>query len=298
MAVIRTPDERFANLFDFPFEPQYVEINQLRIHYVDEGQGDVILCLHGEPTWAYLYRKMIPLLTNAGNRVIAPDFIGFGRSDKFTEMSDYSFQMHYDSMLAFIETLDLTKITFVAQDWGGIIGLSIAANHPERFARLVILNTFLPSGEEPPSEGFKRWRDVATHKELIAGLTVQNGSFTGSSLPPEVLAAYDAPFPDKSYKAGMQAFPLIVPLSPNDPGAAEIKEARQKLQKWDKPAIIMFSDNDPVLGGAAKFFRRLIPTTTDQPEITIKDAGHFLQEDKGEEIAQYIIDFLARTSLD
>ncbi len=298
MPIIRTPEERFEGLFDFSFEPQYIEINQLRVHYIDEGQGDVILCLHGEPTWAYLYRKMIPLLTKAGNRVIAPDFIGFGRSDKYTEMSEYTFQMHYDTMLAFIEALDLSKITFVAQDWGGVIGLVIAANHPDRFSRLCILNTFLPSGEEPPSEGFKMWRDIAARKELIASLTVQNGSFTGASLPPEVLAAYDAPFPDKTYKAGVQAFPLIVPLSPDDPGAAEIKEARQKLQKWNKPAIVMFSDNDPVLGGAAKFFRRLIPTTADQPAITIKDAGHFLQEDKGEEIAQHIIDFLARTPLD
>ncbi|MFQ5980844.1 MAG: haloalkane dehalogenase [Candidatus Heimdallarchaeota archaeon] len=295
MPVIRTPEERFSKLVNFPYEPRYMEINNLRVHYVDEGNGEPILCLHGEPTWAYLYRKMIPILTEAGHRVVAPDFIGFGRSDKFTEMSDYTFEMHYSTMVAFIETLDLTNITFVAQDWGGVIGLAVAANHPDRFARLVILNTFLPTGEEPPSEGFKLWRNIAATRELIASLTIQNGSVAGPDLPQGVLDAYDAPFPDKRYKAGMQAFPLIVPLSLDDPGAAEIKEARQRLSQWNKPALVMFSDKDPVLGAAVRFFRRLIPTTADQPEITIKDAGHFLQEDKGEEIARHIVDFLERT---
>ncbi|MHA2295670.1 MAG: haloalkane dehalogenase [Candidatus Hodarchaeales archaeon] len=296
MPVIRTPDERFENLHDFPYEPKYIDIGGLRVHYVDEGEGDIILCLHGEPTWAYLYRKMIPILTKAGHRVITPDFIGFGRSDKYTEMSEYSFHMFYNSLLSFIEKLNLTRITLVVHDWGGLIGLPIAANNPDRFSRLVILNTFLPTGEEKPSEAFKMWRAFAETKEIIASLTVQNGSVTGADLSQEVLDAYDAPFPDKRYKAGMQVFPLLVPLSPDDPGAAEMKKAREIFKQWTKPVQILFSDSDPVLGNSVYFFRKLLPTSADQPEINIKNAGHFLQEDNGESIAQHIVEFLARTS--
>ncbi|MHA2064216.1 MAG: haloalkane dehalogenase [Candidatus Thorarchaeota archaeon] len=295
MPIIRTPDERFENLPDFPYEPHYIEIKGLRVHFIDEGEGNIILCLHGEPSWSYLYRKMIPPLVKAGYRVIAPDFIGFGRSDKYTERSEYSFELHYDTIENLVSSLDLANITLVCQDWGGMIGLTVAAMNPDRFARLVIMNTFLPTGEEQLSEGFLAWRAFAERTpDLIASMVVRGATISGRSLPPEVLAAYDAPFPDKRYKAGMQIFPLLVPITPDMQGATEMKEARKRLADWNKPALVMFSDSDPVMVGYDRFFRELIPTAKEQPQITIEQAAHFLQEDKGEEIAQYIIEFLKR----
>jgi haloalkane dehalogenase len=297
MPVIRTPDERFSNLPDFPFVPHHVEINRLRVHYVDEGEGEVILCLHGEPSWSYLYRKMIPLLSGK-HRVVAMDFIGFGKSDKFTEREAYSFQMHHDTLVRFIDTLALDGITLVGQDWGAEIGLPVAAEMPQRFARLVIMNTGLPTGDEPMGEGFLRWRQFAERTpDMSIGRVIRSSAVRPDSIPPEVIAAYDAPFPDASYKAGAAAWPLLVPIHPDDPGAAEMRQTRQLLSKWDKPALVMFSDGDPITRGGDKFFRRLIPTAKDQPEIVIKGAGHFLQEEKGEEIAGYILDFIGRTPI-
>lgn len=296
MPLIRTPDERFVDLPDFPYAPRHEVVLGRRVHYVDEGTGDLVVCLHGEPTWAFLYRKMIPALTDAGLRVVAPDFVGFGRSDKYTERAEYSFQMHYETLEAFFEARDLRAVNLVVHDWGGLIGLSFAARHPGRVARLIVLNTFLPTGEEPVSPGFKAWRRVAATKELVASRSVANGTVTGSALPQAVLDAYDAPFPDARFKAGMQTFPLLVPLAPEDPGAAELKETRRLLQGWAKPAIVIFSTEDMVLGAADGLMRRLIPTAGDQPKVRVRKAGHFLQEDNGEEVAGHVIDFLERTS--
>jgi haloalkane dehalogenase len=297
MPVIRTPEERFRDLPGYPFEPHYVLVNGMRMHYVDEGQGDVILCLHGEPSWSYLYRKMIPILAQH-HRVIAPDFIGFGRSDKYTERDEYSFRMHFDSLAGFIESLHLMGITLVAQDWGGLLGLPAAASMPERFSRLVIMNTGLPTGDEPMSAGFQRWREFSTRvPDMDIGRVIAAGMAHTDHIAPEVIEAYNSPFPDLGYKAGAMVFPLLVPISPDDPASPVMRAARERLSHWEKPAFAMFSDGDPITRGGERFFRTLIPTAKDQPEVTIHEAGHFLQEEKGEEIAHHILDFIARTPL-
>lgn len=293
MPIIRTPEERFSNLSDFPFTSKYVEVDGMRVHYLDEGKGRIILCLHGEPTWAYLYRKMIPIFVDGGFRVIVPDFIGFGRSDKLTSLKEYTFYLHKNILIEFIRVLNLSHITCVVQDWGGLIGLHVAGVIPDRFARLVIMNTGLPSGKTT-SEAFLKWREfVESNPDLSIGQVVQMGTI--SELRPEILAAYEAPFPDESFKIGARAWPLLVPIHPDDPVAAEMLKTREKLKRWQKPALVMFSDSDPITGGADRFFRDLIPSAKDQPVIKIKNAGHFLQEEKGEEIAHHILDFVARS---
>ena len=304
MSVIRTPEERFQNLPGFPYPPHYVELNGMRVHYVDVGAGEVVLCLHGEPSWSYLYRKMIPVLAPR-RRVIAPDFIGFGRSDKYTEISDYTYKMHRDTIVQFIEKLDLHDITIVVQDWGGLIGLRVVSLIPDRFARLVIMNTGLPTGDGPLPPAFMAWRNfAATVADLPVGKIVQ-GSFIkadanqpvgcGDCLSAEVLAAYDAPFPGPEYKAGARAFPLLVPAAPTDEAAPELKAAQAFLMQWQKPAFALFSDGDAITRGGDLYFRAIIPTAKAQPHIVIKNAGHFLQEDKGAEIAGHINDFIDRT---
>ncbi|MCH8052325.1 MAG: haloalkane dehalogenase, partial [Chloroflexi bacterium] len=236
MQALRTPDERFTDLPGWTFEPKYVDIpdsegGSLRMHYIDEGPSDAapVLLLHGEPSWAYLYRKMVPVLTAAGHRVIAPDLIGFGRSDKPAEKSDYTFQRHVDWMKSFIEQLGLTNVTLFAQDWGSLIGLRIVAEDPDRFARVIIGNGGLPTGDQTPSDVFLRWQQFSQESPAFdIGRIVQGGAAT--TLPDEVVAAYDAPFPDDSYKAGARIFPSLVPTKPDDPAAPANRKAWEALQ--------------------------------------------------------------------
>ncbi len=297
MEVLRTPDERFANLPGFDFLPHYVEVNNLRVHYLDEGDSVAapVLLLHGEPSWCYLYRKMIPILTAAGHRVIAPDLIGFGRSDKLARREAYTYQFHVDAMTAFVELLDLQNITLFGQDWGGLIGLRIAAEQPERFARIVVGNTGLPTGDHPATEGFLRWQHYSqTVENFHVGGIIKGGCV--APLAPEVIEAYNAPFPDDSYKAGARQFPLLVPTRPDDPAAEPNRNAWAVLRQWTKPLLTTFSDGDAVTRGGEKVFQKLVPGAANQPHVIIAGGGHFLQEDKGEELAQIIVDFIARPS--
>jgi haloalkane dehalogenase len=289
---VRTPDERFRALPEYPFEPTYEDVGGLRMHAVDEGGGDPILCLHGEPSWSFLYRKTAPILCERG-RFVAPDLIGFGRSDKPIAREDYTFARHLEWLRAFVLRRDLRRITLVCQDWGGLLGLTLCAQMPDRFARIVAMNTGLPTGDRAPSAAFLAWREFArTVDDMDVGRVVQSG--TATPLPEEVVAAYDAPFPDKRYKAGVHQFPLLVPISPEDPASAPMRAAREALRSWRKPALVMFSDGDPITAGGDRWFRKLIPSAVDEPEITIHGAGHFLQEDKGEEIARHIVEFIDR----
>jgi haloalkane dehalogenase len=298
MKALRTPDERFTNLPGFNFAPHYLQVDdtegsELRLHYLDEGAADapVVLMLHGEPSWCYLYRKMIPLVVAAGYRVIAPDLIGFGRSDKPTLRSDYTYQRHVDWIRAVLEQLNLQGITLVCQDWGGLIGLRLVAEHPERFARVVAANTMLPTGDHQPGEAFLKWREFSqTVPAFPAGKIIQGAVTT--PLPPEVIAAYDAPFPDESYKEGARQFPVLVPATPDDPAAPANRKAWEALVKFDKPFLTAFSDKDPVTRAAAPVLRKLIPGCAGQPHTTIENGGHFLQEDQGEALARVVIEFM------
>ena len=303
MKILRTPDDRFENLKDFLCQPNYIEIpdgerGHLRIHYVDEGdQGaDPILLMHGEPSWSYLYRKMIPILVEAGNRVVVPDLVGFGRSDKPTQRADYTYERHVGWMQTWLDQMDLKRITFFGQDWGGLIGLRLVAANPDRFARVVVGNTGLPTGDGPITEAFLNWRKFSLEAtDFDIGVIISMGCRT--KLPPEVLAAYNAPFPDDTYKEGARIFPSLVPITPDDPASGANREAWKVLSKFEKPFLTTFSDGDPVTGGGDRIFLERVPGTKGQPHITIKGGGHFLQEDCGEDLAHVIVDFIKRTPL-
>ena len=298
MDALRTPDDRFTDLPGYPFEPHYVEVTDgLRVHYVDEGprDGQVVLMLHGEPSWSYLYRKMIPVLTAAGLRAVAPDLVGFGRSDKPTERSDYTYARHVEWMRsALFDGLGLTDVTVVGQDWGGLIGLRLVGEHPDCFARAVAANTFLPTGDNPPGDAFKAWQKYSQEvPNFHVGGIVKGGCV--SDLGPEIVAAYDAPFPDDTYKAGARQFPLLVPTSPDDPASAANRAAWEVLSKFEKPFLTAFSDGDAITRGGDRGLQATIPGAAGQPHTTIVGGGHFLQEDKGEDLAAVIVDFVSRT---
>ena len=290
MEVFRTPDERFAALPGYDFQPHYFEVDGLRLHHLDEGAGDPVVCFHGEPTWAYLYRKMLPPLVAAGRRVICPDYAGFGRSDKPTERGWYTYDRHVQLVSQVLDGLDVRDATVVVQDWGGPIGLRWAVENPERVARLVILNTGLFTGRV--SKGFMAWRDFAERNpDLPVGMVISGG--TATELPPDVVAAYEAPFPTPESKAGAAQFPLIVPTSDDMEGASSMREVVDELSRWDKPALVAFSDQDPVFPfpRAGEAFTSVIPTAGEQ--VRVEGGAHFLQEDRGELIAEEILRFSA-----
>ncbi len=301
MDALRTPDDRFDSLPDFPFAPNYVEIpdgdsGRLRMHYLDEGPAEAapVLLLHGEPSWAFLYRKMIPGLVEAGHRVVAPDLIGFGRSDKATNREDYTYQAHVDWTWAGVEAIGLDHITLFGQDWGGLIGLRLVGEHPDRFARVVASNTFLPTGDGTPSDAFLAWLKYSQEApEFRIGNIVNGGCVT--DLSDEAIAAYDAPFPDDTYKEGARQFPALVPIRTDDPARAANLAAWEVLDAWGKPFLTAFGDGDPVTAGNDKPLQRRIPGATDQAHTTIAGGGHFIQEDKGEELARVMVDFIAAT---
>lgn len=295
MELLRTPDDRFAALADWPYLPNYLQLGELRVAYVDEGprDGQVVLCLHGEPSWSYLYRKMIPPLVQAGLRVIAPDLPGFGRSDKPAARSDYTYQRHVDWLRGLLDGLSLPPATLFCQDWGGLLGLRLAGEEPERFARIVACNTFLPTGDLPLPPAFFAWQQFSqTLPAMPVGAIIARGC--SRPMSPQSIAAYDAPFPDSSYQAGARQFPLLVPTTPNDPAAEANRRAWQGLRSFRRPFVTAFGDADPITRGADRLLQEHIPGAAGMPHVTMQ-AGHFAQEDTGEELAKLISAFIQQT---
>jgi len=298
--VLRTPDQRFANLLDFPFAPHYREVNDsaggaLRIHYLDEGPASAapVLLMHGEPSWCFLYRKVIAGLAAQGHRAVAPDLVGFGRSDKPAERSDYTYERHVRWMSDWLKSLGLGNITLFCQDWGGLIGLRLVAAFPDRFARVVVANTGLPVGVGAPP-AFEQWLNFSqTVPELPVGQIVNMG--TVHKLSPAEIDAYNAPYPDESYKAGARAFPALVPITPNHASVAENKRAWEVLEKFEKPFLTAFSDSDPVTKGGEIMFQERVPGAKGRRHVTISGAGHFLQEDRPEEVTRVLEEFIRGT---
>lgn len=293
MKTIRTPESRFESVPDFPFTPRFTEVEGLRIHYIDEGprEGPVVLMLHGEPTWSYLYRKLIPVFADAGCRALAPDLVGFGRSDKPVRRADYSYARHVAWMKGWLECLDLRDVTLVGQDWGSLIGLRLAVENDERFARIVMANGALPTGDESLPAAFRVWRFFSQYSPWFPiGRIVQVGS--RRRLSREEMAAYDAPFPSGRYKAGARAFPALVPASVNDPATEANRAAWKRLENWHKPFLCLYATGDPIMRGMYQVFRDRVPGCAGQPHEMLKGAGHFIQEDRGEDLARKIVDWM------
>ena len=292
MEILRTPEDRFSDIPDFPWDPIYRDWEDMRLAYLDEGEGEPLLLLHGEPTWGFLWRKVMPALLEAGYRCIVPDLAGFGRSDKPADDSWYTYDRHTDSIVSLLEELDLSGVTLVCHDWGGPIGLRAASiEAPERFSRLVAMDTGLFTGYQKMSDDWNHFRDfIASHRDVRIDMPIRGGCH--SELSEEVVAAYEAPFPDANYKAGVRTFPPMIPVTPADPGAAEGQAAARYLLQDDRPALLLWADSDPALpldpvGGLVQM---LLPEA--EPLTVIADAGHFLQEDRGEEIGRIIADWL------
>jgi haloalkane dehalogenase len=290
-AIARTPEARFADLPDYPFSPRWLDVDGLRLHYVDEGRGAPVLLLHGEPTWSYLYRRVIPHVIARGARALAPDYLGFGKSDKWTEDGRYSYAMHVAAIERLVLALDLRELTVVVQDWGGPIGLGVAVRHRERVARLVVMNTGLFAGDEPLSEGLQAWRAYALRTpDLPAGLVVRRAAVDRTRVTDAIVRAYDAPFPDLQAKAGARAFPALIPTRPDDPGARDMAETRRALGQWAPPTLVLWSDRDRVFPLAAgRAFATLVPGARFD---VVPDAGHFLQEEQGDRVGRAIAGFL------
>ncbi len=296
MKALRTPDSRFENLKDYPFDPNYfMNSDELRMHYVDEGDkgNPVVLLLHGEPTWSYLYRKMIPIFVAAGYRTLSPDLIGFGKSDKPLEQGDYSYDNHLQWLQEWLDELRLERIHLFCQDWGGLLGLRLLANQPEKFEKVVASNTFLPIGRGPVSQAFLKWQTFAAKTpNLDIGRIVQQGSAT--ELSPETIAAYDAPFPDESYKAGAKVFPALVPIKETDPGALDNQKAWEILRTFEKPFLTLFGEFDMITKGGETYFQKMIPGAKGLDHDILK-AGHFIQEDLGAELAKKVSMFFQKS---
>ena len=296
MNVLRTPDTRFVDLPDYPFTPHYLHLpndgEPLRLHYLDEGEGPTIVLLHGEPTWSYLYRHMLPPLVEAGFRVVAPDLIGFGKSDKPADVGDYTYRRHLEWLnTALFEVLALRGVTLFCQDWGGLLGLRLVAATPERFDRVVVANTGLPTGEGEMPEAYLDWLHFSQSvPQLPIGDLVQAGSVR--QLSDAEVAAYDAPFPDETFKAGARAFPALVPTTLDAPGAADNRTAWAALVQFSKPFLTAFSDGDPITAGGERAFQSVVPGADGQPHVTVTGGGHFLQEDRPEQLAALLSEFM------
>jgi len=294
MEILRTPNKRFENLKDWPYEGKYHIVNSeygdIRVHYIDEGSddSDVVLMIHGEPSWGYLYRNMITPLVENGKRVIVPDLPGFGKSDKLSLRDGYTYEKYVEWMSNWLLGLDIKNITLFGQDWGGLIGLRLVTAYPERFSKIIAANTFLPTGDYDPGEAFLKWKEYSqTVEDFHVGGIIKGG--TVREITQEIIDAYNAPFPDDIYKEAARQFPTLVPVTPNDPSSQINRDAWKKLKEWDKPFICAFSDSDPVMQGVDKAFLKLVPGTKNMPHTTIKQAGHFLQEDNPEDCVKAIL---------